>query len=213
MNLRQRFVENESQLAIHTSVPFRVRVGVTGHRELPDPQALSSKIKEAIERIIPELFDNESKNLLRSSTHTPIAHTVVTPLAEGADRLLAREVLKHPLADIEVVLPLHKEDYLEDFDSSESRQEFEELFAKARRPITLQDQPLNKELSQSALAEARREAYKAVGRYVVDHCDVLIALWDGEPARGKGGTAEIVGYAKSKSSGDSGVPGSGVVPV
>ena len=128
-------MENESQSAIHTSVPFRVRVGVTGHRELPAPQALSSKIKEVIERNIPELFDNESKKLLRSSSHTPIAHTVVTPLAQGADRLLAREVLKHPLADIEVVLPLHKEDYLKDFDSSESRQEFEELFAKARRPI------------------------------------------------------------------------------
>jgi len=30
---------------------------------------------------------------------------------------------------------------------------------------------------------------------VVDHCDVMIALWDGKPARGKGGTATIVSYA------------------
>jgi len=34
-----------------------------------------------------------------------------------------------------------------------------------------------------------------VGQYVVDHCDVLIAVWDGQPSRGRGGTAEIVQYA------------------
>ena len=36
------------------------------------------------------------------------------------------------------------------------------------------------------------------GRYVVDHCDVLIALWDGKPSRGKGGTAEIIEYARKR---------------
>ena len=37
-----------------------------------------------------------------------------------------------------------------------------------------------------------------MGRYVVDHCDVLIALWDGMPSSGQGGTAEIVSYAKEQ---------------
>ena len=37
-----------------------------------------------------------------------------------------------------------------------------------------------------------------VGQYVVDHCDVLIAVWDGQPARGRGGTAEIVQYAQEQ---------------
>ena len=31
----------------------------------------------------------------------------------------------------------------------------------------------------------------------VDGSDVLIAVWDGEPARGRGGTAEVVAYARS----------------
>jgi hypothetical protein len=30
----------------------------------------------------------------------------------------------------------------------------------------------------------------------VDRCDALIALWDGKKSRGRGGTAEIVGYAQ-----------------
>src|SRR5439155_12740709 len=29
-----------------------------------------------------------------------------------------------------------------------------------------------------------------------DRCDVLIALWDGQPARGRGGTAEVVALAR-----------------
>jgi hypothetical protein len=44
-------------------------------------------------------------------------------------------------------------------------------------------------------AELRFDAYAAVGRYVVDHCDVLIAVWDGKPSASRGGTAEIVRYA------------------
>jgi hypothetical protein len=37
-------------------------------------------------------------------------------------------------------------------------------------------------------------SYETVGRYVVRHSDVLIAIWDGGPG-GRGGTAEIVRYA------------------
>lgn len=40
-------------------------------------------------------------------------------------------------------------------------------------------------------------AYLAAGLAVVDRCDVLLAVWDGEPAAGKGGTADVVAYARS----------------
>ena len=33
---------------------------------------------------------------------------------------------------------------------------------------------------------------------MVDHCDVVIAIWDGEPSHGVGGTAEIVAYAREQ---------------
>ncbi|PMX86640.1 hypothetical protein C1X43_34300, partial [Pseudomonas sp. GW460-C3] len=39
-------------------------------------------------------------------------------------------------------------------------------------------------------------AYLDCGIETVNACDVLVALWDGEPARGRGGTAEIVTYAR-----------------
>src|SRR5437763_792596 len=46
--------------------------------------------------------------------------------------------------------------------------------------------------------ETRAEAYEQAGQYVVERCDVLIALWDGQPPRGKGGTAEIVEWARER---------------
>ena len=30
------------------------------------------------------------------------------------------------------------------------------------------------------------------------HCEVLIAIWDGQPARGPGGTAEVVALARDR---------------
>jgi hypothetical protein len=48
---------------------------------------------------------------------------------------------------------------------------------------------------------SREAAYAQVGHYVVDRSDVLVAVWDGLPARGPGGTAEIVAHAR-----DRGVP-------
>ena len=44
----------------------------------------------------------------------------------------------------------------------------------------------------------REQAYERAGRYVVDRCDAIIAVWDGEKSRGRGGTAEIVGYAQEQ---------------
>lgn len=40
------------------------------------------------------------------------------------------------------------------------------------------------------------EAFLQAGRKVADESDVLIAIWDGQPAKGKGGTGDIVDYAR-----------------
>jgi hypothetical protein len=45
--------------------------------------------------------------------------------------------------------------------------------------------------------EATDEAFLAGGRRVVDACDRLVAVWDGQASRGLGGTADIVGYARA----------------
>jgi hypothetical protein len=120
----------------------------------------------------------------------PHRYTAVSPLAEGADRLVAQQVLAWPASDpdlapdLEVALPLPTEEYLEDFTSAESRAEFGALLARAA-------------WVRAAPARASRPAgYLSAGKQVVQTCDVLLAIWDGEPAAGSGGTAEMVAYAR-----------------
>lgn len=66
----------------------------------------------------------------------------------------------------------------------------------SRDTVSLRQQRLEEDYSGEQLAEARRLAYEDSGHFVVDHCDVLIALCDGQPPRGRGGTANIMTYAR-----------------
>ena len=51
--------------------------------------------------------------------------------------------------------------------------------------------------SSCSMARGRpNEAFLAAGRYIVDHCDVLFAVWDGLPAGAMGGTGDVVEYAR-----------------
>jgi hypothetical protein len=47
-------------------------------------------------------------------------------------------------------------------------------------------------------APTRPAAYEIAGRYLIDHCQVLIALWNGEPPQGEGGTGAVVAWARSR---------------
>ena len=107
----------------------------------------------------------------------------MSALAEGADRLVAQQAMVRG-ASLEAVLPLPRDDYLADFSAEESKAEFLELLGRAAVVI---EQPAT---------PRREEAYERAGRAVVDRSDILLALWDGRPAQGRGGTAEIVSYAR-----------------
>jgi hypothetical protein len=180
-------------------IPYRIRIGVTGHRKLDDPTAMQMLVKKAIdaevERLITEESRKKTERVHRTGTNA-IAFRVLSPLAEGADRVVARAVLDYPDACLDVVLPLALEDYLEDFATEESRAEFEELLKLCKKPVLLRTQRIQDECRDpDDQAELRRDAYANAGRYMVDHCDLLIAVWNGEPSREHGGTAEIVQYA------------------
>jgi len=152
-------------------------VGVTGHRFIEDEDLIRSKVRVVLEAI--EFKLSGTDHIIK----------VISPLAEGADRIVAQEVLFFHgcpgVNEMRVVLPLEMHDYMNDFKTIESKMEFEELTDLAREIVTLKEAP------------TRKDAYYQVGKYVVEECNVLIAIWDGEPSRGKGGTAEIVDYAKS----------------
>jgi hypothetical protein len=157
------------------TVPARIVIGVTGHRRLAPEPWLVEEIHSAIHEI------GREASPIKNAT---LALTVLSPLAEGADRLIAKEVLKFPGSKLEVVLPMDKDDYVEDFNTEASRQEFEQLLSQA---VSIRHVSFN---------GSRPEVYDLAGRYVVEQCDVLIALWDGTPVGGEGGTARTVDYAR-----------------
>src|ERR1700686_2572338 len=105
-------------------IPYRIRIGVTGHRTLPQPDAISALVSQVLDEKLDGLFDDVSRQTLRQVEHTPILLSVVSPLAEGGDRVVAQEVLKREGARLDAVLPLVLDDYLESFGSEESRREF-----------------------------------------------------------------------------------------
>jgi hypothetical protein len=151
--------------------------GVTGHRTLGDLERLSREIEQILLRV---------RRTAPSSPATPVRLEIVSPLAEGADRLVARLVLCDDDAALEAALPLSPDDYAKDFNTDASRQEFFSLLDRARM-ITVMPS-----------AGSREEAYAQVGHYVVDRCDALVALWDGLPPRGVGGTADTVAHAREQ---------------
>jgi len=147
-----------------------LRIGVTGHRKLADGAAVEAGLEMALAAIA-----------ARFPAATP--WRVLSALAEGSDRIVARHILARPGARLVAVLPLPKADYMTDFQSQQSREEFLDLLGLAESVIEL------------PLRDSRTEAYEQVGRHVVEHSDVLLAVWDGLPANGRGGTAEIVEWA------------------
>lgn len=104
-------------------------------------------------------------------------------LAIGADQLFARAVLRAGGA-IHVVIPFAG--YALRFSEGENRQAYETLLARGAQVEVLKR------------SGSDQDAYMAAGRRVVDISDVLIAVWDGKRAKGLGGTADVVAYAKTQ---------------
>lgn len=104
----------------------------------------------------------------------------VSSLAAGADQIFADLVLRRGGA-LEVIIPF--DGYAETFADEGDRREYERLLRAASVVETLRR------------GGSDEEAYMAAGRGVVDSSDMLVAVWDGRPASGLGGTADVVEYA------------------
>lgn len=107
----------------------------------------------------------------------------VSSLAEGADQLFATYVLAAG-GGLEAILPCA--DYARSLVSDDGRARLAELRRAAGTVITL------------PYPEPSEHAFLAAGQAVVERCDHLFAIWDGLPARGLGGTADIVAYARAR---------------
>ncbi len=104
----------------------------------------------------------------------------VSSLAAGADQLFASIVLRAG-GSLHVVVPASE--YETTFDDSGLR-EFRQLLQSAA------------EVEVLPYEAPTEEAFYAAGKRVVDLSEILLAVWDGRPSRGLGGTADVVRYAQ-----------------
>ena len=107
----------------------------------------------------------------------------VSSLAAGADQLFASLVLERG-GRLQITLPC--KGYEKTFSRPKDLKTFHALLERATTIETL------------SFEEPSDEAYLAAGCRVVDSSEMLLAVWDGQPAKGKGGTADIVEYARSR---------------
>lgn len=105
--------------------------------------------------------------------------TGITSLAAGADQLFGNAIIQRAGA-LQAVIPFA--DYECTFVSVHDRKEFERLLGHC---VTVETLPK---------LGTDEEAYLAAGKRVIDLSDLVVAVWDGQPAAGLGGTADAFKY-------------------
>lgn len=157
-------------------------IGVTGHRDA----RLESGERAALSDMIADTLAQIEQAALALSPHVELR--AITALADGADSLVAEAARERGWA-LFSVLPFARSSYSADFTSPETRAVFDRLLAASARVFEIGGE------AQPATAPA---AYERAGRIVLAQADILIAVWDGEPALGRGGTGQIVAEAVAR---------------
>lgn len=156
---------NNSEAAAGKS-PFTF--GVSGHRDVLESDAAE------LQQRIRTVFDRFRLAYPRASFE------LLSPLAEGADRLAAEAAL-HCGIRLAVPLPMAQAEYERDFTTAESLEEFRRLLAAAASVFEV----------NSSAADDRAGKYAAVGDYIARRSNVLLLLWDGQDNLKLGGTAWV----------------------
>lgn len=165
------------------------RVGVTGHRvgaslaaaEIPRIRAQlrallgrCGALAQTVRRDHADVFSGDAPRL-----------AALCCMAEGSDRLFAVEALDAGW-QLETVLPFTADEYEKDFSSDAAKAEYRALLARAAATL---------EIGDPRREEDPSEAYETAGLVMLDHADLIVAIWDGGESRGRGGTREITDEA------------------
>lgn len=165
--------------------PFGLTIGVTGHRrEALPPQFgdLGRKCDDVL-RLAAEVAASIRAEEAEWFSTAPTKLALLSPLADGADQIVAEAAVDLGF-ELHAILPLGREQYRATLKDTDDRARFDALVDRAGRVLELQGDPA-----------AETDAYVMGARATVAHSDLLIALWDGEPPRGRGGTAAVVEMA------------------
>lgn len=106
----------------------------------------------------------------------------LTSLAIGADQLFA-ETLRDMNIRYVAIVPC--DDYEQTFTSSDDLERYNRLLQNAFETVNL------------PFTHPSELAFYEAGKQIVNTSDMVMALWNGQPAKGLGGTGDIVQYALS----------------
>ena len=175
-----------------------IYIGITGNRDISNKQ--STFIKKNIEHFLKK--SSENKNLEEI--------IILTPLADGVDRIIA-DVVLDSFSDMKILVPLpfSEEIYKNSFgkglkinniSQAESIREYEDLLEKIKKHNKCDDIYINLEFDKENYLnqnideqrKIRNEQYALLGEYLIEKSDILIAVYDKNREIKKGGTIEIV---------------------
>jgi hypothetical protein len=165
--------------AVSARERLRLFVAVTAHRDLvaAEVPAIESRVEACFAELRAQFPD--------------LPLTLLSPLAEGGDQLAARVAL-HMGVPLIAVLPMAREEYERDFAGAARLAEFHRLLGQAERVISLPPAAGNEAPPRSDAA--RQIQYAQVGVFLSNHCQVLLALWDGKEGARLGGTGQVVRF-------------------
>jgi hypothetical protein len=163
-------------------LPFVLSVGISGHRIEALPEEAVETITERLAATLLQLkagaldlYDRERPLF----AETPPRLLFVSPLADGSDQLAAEIALDLGF-ELQAILPFDRATYRKTLHNSGLKR-FDELICRAGCVLELPGEP-----------DGELRAFVMAGRATVAHCDVLLAVWDGRPPRGRGGTGDVV---------------------
>ncbi len=148
-------------------LPPVLAIGFSGHRHIEN----EAKCRDAVRAFLRS----------KKETHQGIVYGV-SSAASGGDQIFAESCLELDMP-LRILLPRPPEQFKTDFDAA-GWQRSEAILDKAISVEVTSDSP------------DRKEQYYDCGIRMVTESQVLLALWDGEPSRGVGGTQEIVSFAE-----------------
>ena len=151
-----------------SSLPPVWIVGFTGHRRLKQPDEVGALLRELLTSLGKEIPGQL------------VGHSSI---AIGGDTLFAEACLASDIPWI-ALLPLSEGDFKSDFTETDWNKARQLLQSAAR-------------VESLVGAKDRNVAYLECGLATVEEADLMIAIWDGEPSRGTGGTAEVVAHARN----------------
>ena len=178
----------ESPGAPDVRVPLMI--GAIGHRDLvqPEIEGLGERVRHFLDTL--------------QRKYPDLRVTVLTSVADGADRLVA-DAANSLGIPITYVLPMPSDLFERDFDD-ESLSEYRRIVSESH-VLTLPLFNGNTPDDVTHPGAARDMQYAQLGAFIAAHCHVLLALWDGNEDGPSGGTAAIIRFHQ-----DDFMPGSSV---